>query len=164
MRQQLQEALEKQQTEINQISAERAQLLQVLATREAEIFERGARIESLEAEIRARCKNRVLELAQSGLFWELLLRYRRLKDRCLPDGTTRRTVYDRGLARLKGLKTETEKPLSTRVYSPKGLGRRTALRRHICRSVRENRAAPTRGSMDPLSRRRALRCKNFAHS
>jgi glycosyltransferase involved in cell wall biosynthesis/SAM-dependent methyltransferase len=109
MRQQLQEALEKKQAEINQISAERAQLLQILATREAEIFERGARIESLE-------------LAQSGLFWELLLRYRRLKDRCLPDGTTRRTVYDRGLARLKGLKTETEKPLSTMVYSPKGLG------------------------------------------
>ena len=123
MRQQLQEALEKKQAEINQISAERAQLLQILATREAEIFERGARIESLEAEIFERgARIESLELAQSGLFWELLLRYRRLKDRCLPDGTTRRTVYDRGLARLKGLKTETEKPLSTMVYSPKGLG------------------------------------------
>jgi glycosyltransferase involved in cell wall biosynthesis/SAM-dependent methyltransferase len=122
MRQQLQEALGKQQTEINQISAERAQLLQVLATREAEIFERGARIESLEAEMFERgARIESLELAQSGLFWELLLRYRRLKDRCLPDGTTRRTVYDRGLARLKGLKTDTEKPLSTLVYPPKRL-------------------------------------------
>jgi glycosyltransferase involved in cell wall biosynthesis/SAM-dependent methyltransferase len=30
-------------------------------------------------------------------------------------------VYDRGLARLKGLKTDTEKPLSTPVYPPKRL-------------------------------------------
>jgi glycosyltransferase involved in cell wall biosynthesis/SAM-dependent methyltransferase len=109
MRKQLEESLGKKQAEIEQIGAERAQVLQALATREAEIFERNARIESLE-------------LAQSGLFWEMLLRYRRLKDRCLPDGTTRRTVYDRGLARLKGLKTKTEKPLSTMAYSPKGLG------------------------------------------
>jgi len=87
MRQQL-------QTEINQISAERAQVLQALATKEAEIIERDARIESLE-------------LAQSGLLWELLLAYRRLKDRCFPNGTRRRTVYDRGLARLKALKMET---------------------------------------------------------
>jgi len=87
MRQQL-------QTEINQISAERAQVLQALATKEAEIIERDARIESLE-------------LAQSGLFWELLLAYRRLKDCCLPDGTRRRAVYDRGLERLKALKMET---------------------------------------------------------
>ena len=123
MRQELQEALGKQQTEINQISTERAQLLQVLATREAEIVERGARIESLKAEIVERgARLESLELTQSGLFWELLLRYRRLKDRCLPDGTTRRTVYDRGLARLKGLKTETVKPLSTMAYSPRGLG------------------------------------------
>jgi len=97
MRQQL-------QTEINQISAERAQVLQALATKEAEIIERDARIESLE-------------LAQSGLFWELLLAYRRLKDCCLPDGTRRRAVYDRGLERLKALKTEAEKPLLTLAYS-----------------------------------------------
>ena len=123
MRQELQEALGKQQTEINQISAERARLLQVLATREAEIVERGARIESLEAEIVERgARLESMELTQSGLFWELLLRYRRLKDRCLPDGTTRRTVYDRSLARLKGLKTETAEPLSTVVYSPRGPG------------------------------------------
>jgi glycosyltransferase involved in cell wall biosynthesis/SAM-dependent methyltransferase len=99
-RQQLQELLGKQQTEINQIRAERAQVLQALATKEAEIIERDARIESLE-------------LAQSGLFWELLLAYRRLKDRCLPDGTIRRAVYDRGLGRLKALKTGAGKPLST---------------------------------------------------
>ncbi len=123
MRQELQEALGKQQTEINKISAERARLLQVLATREAEIVERGARIESLEAEIVERgARLESMELTQSGLFWELLLRYRRLKDRCLPDGTTRRTVYDRSLARLKGLKTETAEPLSTVVYSPRGPG------------------------------------------
>jgi glycosyltransferase involved in cell wall biosynthesis/SAM-dependent methyltransferase len=99
-RQQLQELSGKQQTEINQIRAERAQVLQALATKEAEIIERDARIESLE-------------LAQSGLFWELLLAYRRLKDRCLPDGTIRRAVYDRGLGRLKALKTGAGKPLST---------------------------------------------------
>src|SRR4030095_6123941 len=99
-RQQLQELLGKQQTEINQIRAEGAQVLQALATKEAEIIERDARIESLE-------------LAQSGLFWELLLAYRRLKDRCLPDGTIRRAVYDRGLGRLKALKTGAGKPLST---------------------------------------------------
>jgi glycosyltransferase involved in cell wall biosynthesis/SAM-dependent methyltransferase len=99
-RQQLRELLGKQQTEINQIRAERAQVLQALATKEAEIIERDARIESLE-------------LAQSGLFWELLLAYRRLKDRCLPDGTIRRAVYDRGLGRLKALKTGAGKPLST---------------------------------------------------
>ena len=129
VRQQLEEALEKKQAEINQISAERAQALRALVTKEAEIFERGARIESLE-------------LAQSGLFWELLLRYRRLKDRCLPDGTTRRTVYDRGLARLKGLKTETEKPLSTMVYSPKGLGRPNgATLRYMPRRPREQNGA-----------------------
>ena len=129
VRQQLEEALEKKQAEINQISAERAQALRALVTKEAEIFERGARIESLE-------------LAQSGLFWELLLRYRRLKDRCLPDGTTRRTVYDRGLARLKGLKTETEKPLSTVVYSPKGLGRPNgATLRYMPRRPREQNGA-----------------------
>ncbi|HEX9271471.1 MAG TPA: methyltransferase domain-containing protein, partial [Candidatus Binatia bacterium] len=93
MRQQL-------QTEINQMSAERAQVLQGLATKEIEMIERDARIESLE-------------LAQSGLFWEFLLAYRRLKDRCLPDGTRRRAVYDRGLGRLKALKTEAGKPLST---------------------------------------------------
>jgi glycosyltransferase involved in cell wall biosynthesis/SAM-dependent methyltransferase len=101
MRQQL-------QTEINQISAERAQVLQALATKEAEIIERDARIESLE-------------LAQSGLFWELLLAYRRLKDRCLPDGTRRRAMYDRGLGHLKALKTEAEKPLSTLAYSAQHL-------------------------------------------
>jgi 2-polyprenyl-3-methyl-5-hydroxy-6-metoxy-1,4-benzoquinol methylase/glycosyltransferase involved in cell wall biosynthesis len=108
MRQQLQELLGKQQTEISQISAERAQVLQALATKEAEIIERDARIESLE-------------LAQSGLFWETLLAYRKLKERCLPDGTRRRAVYDRGLVRLKALKTETGKPLSTLVYPPKRL-------------------------------------------
>ena len=131
-RQQLQEALEKQQTEINQITAERDQALsaldrvegdrrdllaildklmaaflelnrQALATKEAELTEQNARIESLE-------------LAQSGLFWELLLAYRRLKDRCLPDGTRRRAAYDRGLARLKALKTEVERPSSTLAY------------------------------------------------
>ena len=120
MRQQLQEALGKQQTEINQISAERAQVLQVLATREAEIFERSARIESLEAEISERgARIESLELAQSGLFWELLLRYRRLKDRCFPDGTRRRVVYDHGLALLKALKRETGKPCATLVYAGK---------------------------------------------
>ena len=131
-RQQLQEALEKQQTEINQITAERDQALsaldrvegdrrdllaildklmaaflelnrQALATKEAELTEQNARIESLE-------------LAQSGLFWELLLAYRRLKDRCLPDGTRRRAAYDRGLGRLKALKTEVERPSSTLAY------------------------------------------------
>jgi len=123
MRQQLQEGLEKKQAEINQIGVERNQVQQALSTREAEIIERDARIESLEAEIIERgARIESLELAQSGLFWELLLRYRRLKDRCFPDGTTRRTVYDRGLARLKGLKTETVKPLSTMAYSPRGLG------------------------------------------
>ena len=117
-RAQVQQALAKQQTEINQISAERAHVLQVLATREAEIFERSARIESLEAEISERgARIESLELAQSGLFWELLLRYRRLKDRCLPDGTRRRVVYDHGLARLKALKTETGKPCATLVYA-----------------------------------------------
>ena len=121
-RQQLQEGLEKKQAEINQIGVERNQVQQALATREAEIIERDARIESLEAEIFERgARIESLELAQSGLFWELLVHYRRLKDRCLPDGTTRRTVYDRGLARLKGLKTDTEKPLSTLAYPPKRL-------------------------------------------
>jgi 2-polyprenyl-3-methyl-5-hydroxy-6-metoxy-1,4-benzoquinol methylase/glycosyltransferase involved in cell wall biosynthesis len=85
------------QAEINQLSADRAQALQALATKEAEISERDGRIESLE-------------LAQSGLLWELLVAYRRLKDRCFPNGTKRRTVYDRGLARLKALKTETGIP------------------------------------------------------
>src|SRR4030095_5585578 len=101
MRQQL-------QTEINQISAERAQVLQALATKEAEIIERDARIESLE-------------LAQSGLFWELLLAYRRLKDRCFTNGTRTRTVYDRGLARLKALKMETGISRLSLTYPVQGL-------------------------------------------
>jgi glycosyltransferase involved in cell wall biosynthesis/SAM-dependent methyltransferase len=97
MRQQLQEALGKKQAELNQIATERDQALQALATKEAEIIQRDGRIESLE-------------LAQSGLLWGLLVGYRRLKDRCFPNGTRRRTVYDRGLARLKALKTETGIP------------------------------------------------------
>jgi glycosyltransferase involved in cell wall biosynthesis/SAM-dependent methyltransferase len=96
------------QAEINQISAERAQALQALATKEAEIIERDARIESLE-------------LAQSGLLWELVLAYRRLKDRYFPNGTRRRTAYDRGLARLKALKTETGIPRLALVHSMQGL-------------------------------------------
>ena len=96
------------QMEINQISTERAQVLQALATKEAEIIERDARIESLE-------------LVQSGLFWELLLAYRRLKDRCLPDGTRRRALYDRGLARFKALKTETRIPRLPLTHPARGL-------------------------------------------
>ena len=115
-RQQLQELLGKQQTEINQISAERAQVLQDLATKEAEIIERDARIESLE-------------LAQSGLFWETLLAYRRLKLRCLPDGTRRRDAYERGLALLKSLKMETgisRLPLTHPVQGLNGVNGSTA--------------------------------------
>ena len=115
-RQQLQELLGKQQTEISQISAERAQVLQALATKEAEIIERDARIESLE-------------LAQSGLFWETLLAYRRLKLRCLPDGTRRRYAYERGLARLKALKMETgisRLPLTHPVQGLNGVNGSTA--------------------------------------
>jgi 2-polyprenyl-3-methyl-5-hydroxy-6-metoxy-1,4-benzoquinol methylase/glycosyltransferase involved in cell wall biosynthesis len=115
-RQQLQELLGKQQTEINQISAERAQVLQALTTKEAEIIERDARIESLE-------------LAQSGLFWETLLAYRRLKLRCLPDGTRRRYAYERGLARLKALKMETgisRLPLTHPVQGLNGVNGSTA--------------------------------------
>jgi glycosyltransferase involved in cell wall biosynthesis/SAM-dependent methyltransferase len=115
-RQQLQELLGKQQTDINQISAERAQVLQALATKEAEIIERDARIESLE-------------LAQSGLFWETLLAYRRLKVRCLPDGTRRRDAYERGLARLKALRMETgisRLPLTHPVQGLNGVNGSTA--------------------------------------
>ena len=115
-RQQLQELLGKQQAEINQISAERAQVLQDLATKEAEIIERDARIESLE-------------LAQSGLFWETLLAYRRLKLRCLPDGTRRRDAYERGLALLKSLKMETgisRLPLTHPVQGLNGVNGSTA--------------------------------------
>jgi glycosyltransferase involved in cell wall biosynthesis/SAM-dependent methyltransferase len=108
MRQQLQEAFGKQQTEINQISTERAQILQALATKEADLTERNARIESLE-------------LAQSGLFWDLLLAYRRLKDRCFPDGTRRRAAYDYGLARLKALKTEAGVPRLALPHPVQGL-------------------------------------------
>src|SRR5215510_13553367 len=80
MRQQLQEALGKQQTEINQISAERAQILEALATKEAKLTaERAQILQALatkEAELGERnARIESLELAQSGLFWDLLLAY-----------------------------------------------------------------------------------------
>ena len=126
MRKELEEALGKQQTEIKQISAERAQILETLATKEAELtVERAQILQTLttkEAELGERnARIESLELAQSGLFWDLLLAYRKLKDRCFPDGTRRREAYDRGLARLKALKTETRKPSPTLAYPPKGL-------------------------------------------
>jgi 2-polyprenyl-3-methyl-5-hydroxy-6-metoxy-1,4-benzoquinol methylase/glycosyltransferase involved in cell wall biosynthesis len=108
MRQQLQETLGKKQAELNQIATERDQALQALATKEAEIIQRDGRIESLE-------------LAQSGLLWELLVGYRRLKDRCFPNGTRRRIVYDRGLARFKALKTETGIPRLLVTHPVQGL-------------------------------------------
>src|SRR5262249_31724449 len=87
MRKELEEALGKQQTEINQISAERAQILETLATKEAELIaERAQILQTLttkEAELGERnARIGSLELAQSGLFWDLLLAYRKLKDRC----------------------------------------------------------------------------------
>jgi glycosyltransferase involved in cell wall biosynthesis/SAM-dependent methyltransferase len=107
IRQELQGALAKAQAEINQLSTDRAQALEALAKKEVEIIERDGRIESLE-------------LAQSGLFWDLLVAYRRLKERCFPNGSRRRSVYDHGLARLKALKTENEIPRAL-VESMQGL-------------------------------------------
>jgi glycosyltransferase involved in cell wall biosynthesis len=63
-------------------------LKNTLAQKEARLRQRNNRVASLEA-------------AQSGLFWDLLVTYRRAKDCYLPPGTKRRILYDWGLNTIK---------------------------------------------------------------
>ncbi|MFZ5906084.1 MAG: glycosyltransferase [Nitrospirota bacterium] len=52
-----------------------------------------------------RVKNQLTEMS-SGLGWNLIMRYRRLKDRVMPSGTWRRGIYDLSLKSAKSLKHE----------------------------------------------------------
>jgi glycosyltransferase involved in cell wall biosynthesis/2-polyprenyl-3-methyl-5-hydroxy-6-metoxy-1,4-benzoquinol methylase len=73
-----------------ELSHERDEFQIALSIKEVEVADRERRIDTLE-------------VAQSGLFWELLVGYRRTKDRCLPYGTRRRALYDAGLRSIKAL-------------------------------------------------------------
>jgi glycosyltransferase involved in cell wall biosynthesis/2-polyprenyl-3-methyl-5-hydroxy-6-metoxy-1,4-benzoquinol methylase len=124
--QQQQQVLEQKEAQIELTSVERdklmqgiAQLRENLSEKEAELLERDSREADLshdrdqfemtlsikEIEIAHREKRiETLELTHSGLFWELLVGYRRTKDRCLPYGTRRRALYDAGLRSVKALR------------------------------------------------------------
>jgi glycosyltransferase involved in cell wall biosynthesis/2-polyprenyl-3-methyl-5-hydroxy-6-metoxy-1,4-benzoquinol methylase len=70
---------------------ERDRYRDVLADKQAAIFERNKNIQELQT-------------AQSGLFWELLSAYRRAKNHYLPPDSRRRRLYDWSLETIKGFK------------------------------------------------------------
>jgi 2-polyprenyl-3-methyl-5-hydroxy-6-metoxy-1,4-benzoquinol methylase/glycosyltransferase involved in cell wall biosynthesis len=75
-----------------QLRQEISQLQTLLTVKNLEVAEQGKKIASLE-------------LAQSGLFWQLLVAYRGTKDRLFPIGSKRRALYDKLLSRVKAFKS-----------------------------------------------------------
>ena len=86
--QQMKQALEEKQTQIKDMTFEREKSFHDINQLQIVLSARDREIESLQ-------------VAQSGLFWELLVAYRGAKDRCLPPGTKRREWYDRCLSAMK---------------------------------------------------------------
>ena len=82
---------------------------------EARVAERDGRIGELEAALADRDRKiAALESAQSGLLWEFLCGYRRLKDRAFPYGSRRRSCYDFMLECFKVLKWSIRPPAGGR--------------------------------------------------
>ena len=86
--QQMKQALEEKQTQIKDMTFEREKSFHDINQLQIVLSARDREIESLQ-------------VAQSGLFWELLVAYRGAKDHCLPPGTKRREWYDRCLSAMK---------------------------------------------------------------
>ncbi len=74
------------------------QLEQALREKDAQISQMRAEISILKT---ASALTRERDQLQSGLFWDLLMRYRSAKDRYLPPGSRRRAWYDWGLSAIK---------------------------------------------------------------
>src|SRR5215467_14515158 len=96
---------------------------------EARLAERDRRISELEAALADRDRRiAALESAQSGLLWELLCGYRRLKDRAFPYGSRRRSCYDFILDGFKTLKWMIRPPAGgRRIYLLRPLYQRLPL-------------------------------------
>ncbi|HXF76662.1 MAG TPA: glycosyltransferase [Methylomirabilota bacterium] len=102
--QELEAVLKEQTTNITEMAAEASNLKKSLTAITRERDQYGATVSSQAAAIAERDRRiESLMVAQSGLFWELLVAYRGAKDRWLPPGTRRRRWYDRGLAVIKGI-------------------------------------------------------------
>lgn len=97
----LNEGLRRESTERESLARE-VSILQANALSEKEGERRGLEVRTLELD----AKIHLMQEAQSGLFWELLSAYRRVKDRYCPPRTKRRQFYDLGLKSIKVLKNE----------------------------------------------------------
>ena len=100
----LEEMLREKDAQVEQMTADMSTVNEMVVTLSDERKRLQNTMSALEAQMREHDRKiQSLELAQSGLFWDLLSGYRRAKNSWLPPGTTRRKWYDKQLSAFKAI-------------------------------------------------------------